>query len=37
LISLYLLPIFAGAWTLLRCIAVAPEGYEDEFGFHSDD
>ena len=31
---LYFISLFAGSWTLHHCIAVAPEGYEDELGFH---
>ncbi|MDG2254384.1 MAG: hypothetical protein P8L49_05450 [Opitutaceae bacterium] len=34
MMSLYFISLFAGAWTLHHCIAVAPEGYEDELGFH---
>jgi len=32
--SLYFISLFAEGWTLHHCIAVAPEGYEDELGFH---
>jgi hypothetical protein len=31
---LYFIFLFAASWTLHHCIAVAPEGYEDELGFH---